>query len=201
MSFPKTLATCNYWIFDLDGTLTNSAHDFEHIRQELGLPKTIPILEALKAMPELQAEPLWKKLNEMELYYASKASVRQGAISLLEKLYARGAQLAILTRNTLPVVNQTLETCGLNHFFSIENILDRDAVKPKPSPEGILHLLQIWGVRPEDAVMVGDYLFDLQAGQGAGVTTVLIDPKGVFRWPELSDICIQELMEIESFIG
>ena len=26
-----------YWIFDLDGTLTVSAHDFEHMRRELGL--------------------------------------------------------------------------------------------------------------------------------------------------------------------
>ena len=41
-----------HWIFDMDGTLTVSAHDFEHMRRELGLPPDVPILEALHALPE-----------------------------------------------------------------------------------------------------------------------------------------------------
>ena len=49
-----------HWIFDLDGTLTVSAHDFEHMRRELGLEPQAPILEALQAMPESEAAPLWE---------------------------------------------------------------------------------------------------------------------------------------------
>ena len=41
----------NHWIFDLDGTLTISAHDFVAIREKLGLDADVPILEALNAMP------------------------------------------------------------------------------------------------------------------------------------------------------
>ena len=46
-----------HWIFDMDGTLTVSAHDFEHIRRELGLAPQAPILEALHAMPQTEAAP------------------------------------------------------------------------------------------------------------------------------------------------
>ena len=185
----------------MDGTLTISQHDFEYIRQKLGLPKSIPILEALNAMPVQEAEPLWEKLNEMELYYAATATIMHGVIPVLEKLHARGAQLAILTRNTMPVVKQTLQACGIDHLFPQHHLLDRDSCQPKPSPDGILFLLQLWGAQPEDAVMVGDYLFDLQAGKRAGVSTIHIDPQGEFLWPEMSDICIREFAEIESYIG
>jgi HAD superfamily hydrolase (TIGR01509 family) len=195
------LSSCNHWIFDMDGTLTISQHDFEYIRKELGLPKAIPILEALNAMSAQEAEPLWQKLNELELFYAAKAKVMHGVIPLLEKLQARGAQLAILTRNTMPVVKLTLQACGIDHFFPQRYLLDRDSCQPKPSPEGIQHLLQLWDARPRDVVMVGDYLFDLQAGKGAGVTTIHIDPQGVFAWPEMSDICIREFAEIEVYIA
>jgi HAD superfamily hydrolase (TIGR01509 family) len=195
-----SLSSCNHWIFDMDGTLTVSRHDFEYIRRELGLSKAIPILEALKAMPAQKAEPLWEKLNEMELYYAAKATIMRGVIPVLERLHESGAQLAILTRNTMPVVQQTLQTCGIDHFFPQHHLLDRDSCEPKPSPDGINHLLQLWGALPDEAVMVGDYLFDLQAGKSAGVKTIHIDPTAEFRWPEISDICIREFSEIDELL-
>jgi HAD superfamily hydrolase (TIGR01509 family) len=191
----------NHWIFDLDGTLTISAHDFEYIRYKLGLEQSVPILEALNAMPIEQAAPLWELLNEMEEYFAEKSSLMHGASALLQKLRSRGAQLAILTRNTMPVVDKTLRACGIEHFFSRELILDRDSCIPKPSPDGIHQLLEHWKADASDTVMVGDYLFDLQAGKGAGVTTIHLDQQGEFAWPEVADICIREFAEIEAFVG
>jgi len=191
----------NFWIFDLDGTLTISAHDFEYIRGKLGLEVDAPILEALNAMPEDQAAPLWESLNQMEEYFAGKATLMHGAVEFLQRLRARGAQLAILTRNTMPVVEKTLLACGLSHFFPPEQILDRDSCKPKPSPDGICHLLDYWQADADDTVMVGDYLYDLQAGRGAGVTTIHLDRQGDFAWPEVADICIREFAEIEALVG
>ena len=191
----------NHWIFDMDGTLTISAHDFEYIRRKLGLEQNAPILEALNSMPIEQAAPLWKSLNEMEEYFADKSSLMHGASALLQKLHSRGAQLAILTRNTMPVVEKTLQACGIQHFFPPEQILDRDSCTPKPSPDGIHRLLDHWQADASDTVMVGDYLFDLQAGKGAGVTTIHLDQQGEFAWPEVADICIREFAEIEAFVG
>ncbi len=185
----------------MDGTLTIGAHDFEYIRRKLGLEPKVPILEALNAMPVEQAKPLWRSLNEMEEYIAEKSSPMYGATALLQKLHSRGAQLAILTRNTMPVVEKTLQACEIQHFFPPEQILDRDSCTPKPSPDGIHRLLNHWQADAADTVMVGDYLFDLQAGKSAGVTTIHIDRKGEFIWPEVADICIREFSEIEAYVA
>ena len=184
----------------MDGTLTISAHDFEFIRRELGLPDQAPILEALHAMPTEQSAPLWQMLNELEEHFAEKSTLMHGATELLEKLHRRGLKLAILTRNTMPVVEKTLLACGLEHFFPLEHLLDRDSCTPKPSPAGIQHLLGLWQADAGDAVMVGDYLYDLQAGRSAGVTTIHLDTKGIIEWPEFTDIRVQALSEIEAIL-
>ena len=200
MQQPDLLKHRGHWIFDLDGTLTVSAHDFDHIRRELGLAPETPILEALHAMPEAEAAPLWDSLNELEFYYAGKASVMQGASELLQKLHENGRQLAILTRNTMPVVKQTLQACKIDHFFPLNHILDRDACMPKPSPDGVRHLLDLWQADADDTVMVGDYLYDLEAGKGAGVATVHLDTRGDVDWSEFTDIRVEELGELIGYL-
>ncbi len=189
-----------HWIFDLDGTLTVSAHDFDHMRRELGLKPQTPILEALNAMPPDEAAPLWEQLNELEFYYAGKSSLMQGAPELLQRLHDDGRQLAILTRNTMPVVRQTLETCRLDHFFPLDHILDRDACIPKPSPDGVVRLLEFWQAARDDTVMVGDYLYDLEAGKGAGVATVHLDTRGNVDWSAVTDIRVESLGEILDYL-
>jgi len=200
MPKPNLLHNRRHWIFDMDGTLTVSAHDFEHIRSELGLEPSTPILEALGAMPEAEAAPLWQQLNELEFYYAGKASVMEGASELLQRLHDDGCRLAILTRNTMPVVRQTLDACRLAHFFPVDHILDRDACIPKPSPDGVRQLLEFWQARADDTVMVGDYRYDLEAGRGAGVATVHVDTRGVGDWPEFTDIRVRHLGEIIDYL-
>jgi HAD superfamily hydrolase (TIGR01509 family) len=197
---PNMLKHRRHWIFDLDGTLTVSAHDFEHMRRELGLAPQVPILEALQAMPESEAAPLWKVLNELEFYYAGKASVMQGANELLQKLYASGCQLAILTRNTMPVVKHTLQACKIDHFFPLDHILDRDSCIPKPSPDGVKRLLEFWQADADDTVMVGDFLYDLEAGKGAGVATIHVDTRGDVDWSEFTDIRVEGLGEIIAYL-
>jgi len=188
-----------HWIFDMDGTLTISAHDFEYIRRELGLPSQVPILEALNAMPAEQSAPLWETLNELEEHFAEKSSLMHGAVELLETLNTRGVELAILTRNTMPVVEKTLAACGIDHFFPVQHRLDRDSCKPKPSPDGINQLLNLWQAEAGSTVMVGDYLYDLQAGRSAGVTTIHLDTRGI-DWPEFTDIKVSHLDEIKAIL-
>jgi HAD superfamily hydrolase (TIGR01509 family) len=200
MLAPNLLKHRGHWIFDLDGTLTVSAHDFEHMRNELGLEPQVPILEALQAMPEDKAAPLWEALNELEFFYAGKASIMQGANALLQKLHDNGRQLAILTRNTMPVVKHTLEACSIDQFFPLDHILDRDSCIPKPSPDGIQRLLNFWQADADDTVMVGDYLYDLEAGKGAGVATIHLDTRGDVDWSEFTDIRVEGLGEIIEFI-
>ena len=200
MQNPELLRHRRHWIFDLDGTLTVSAHDFEHMRRELGLAPQAPILEALHAMPEAEAAPLWDSLNQLEFHYAGKASVMRGASELLQQLHDAGHKLAILTRNTMPVVKHTLQACAIDHFFPIEHILDRDSCIPKPSPDGIVQLLKFWQADADDTVMVGDYLYDLEAGKGAGVATIHLDTRGDVDWSEFTDLRVTGLGQITDYL-
>jgi HAD superfamily hydrolase (TIGR01549 family) len=186
----------NHWIFDMDGTLTVAAHDFDAIRRELGLRPNIPILEQFAAMPAAESAPLRERLDEIELEIATRSERQEGAGELLEGLRGRGATVGILTRNSHHSALETLYACGLADFFDIDNVLARESCTPKPSADGILMLLTRWAAVPTQAVMVGDYLFDMVAGREAGVMTVLFDPGGEFEWAAHADASVDSLMEL-----
>jgi HAD superfamily hydrolase (TIGR01549 family) len=188
------------WIFDMDGTLTLSIHDFEGIRDTLGLPADQPILESLAALPIAEAQPIYQQLEAIELAIARQSTAQAGAIELLHELRLRNYQMGILTRNSKNNAYETLAACGLAEFFSPELILSRDCCAPKPSPEGILQLLSKWDAHPERSVMVGDYVFDLEAGRRAGSCTVYIDPTGEFAWKAQADVAITSLVEIAAML-
>jgi HAD superfamily hydrolase (TIGR01509 family) len=188
-----------HWIFDLDGTLTVAAHDFAAIRRALGIAEGRPILEALAALPAADAAPLYARLDAIELEIAARACVQAGAQPLLTTLALRGARLGILTRNSWQNACETLRVCGLEAFFTPACIIGREAAAPKPSADGIQRLLVHWGAQAEDAVMVGDYLYDLQAGRAAGTATVHVDASGRFPFGEHADVCVRALDELLAF--
>ena len=182
-----------HWIFDLDGTLTRSVHDFDDIRDQLGLPEGNEILETLSAMPADRARPLWKKLDKIELDLTRCARAAEGAVALLEHLAGEKYQLGVLTRNSLRCAHETLRVAGLERYFEESSILGREAAEPKPSPEGILALLSQWQAPASTALIVGDYLFDLQAGRAAGTATVYVDETGEFPYSEHADLQVERL--------
>ncbi|AFY93097.1 HAD family hydrolase [Chamaesiphon minutus] len=194
MSISFDLRDC--WIFDMDGTLTVSIHDFDGIKRILGLPIDRPILEALNELPAAQAAQLHQQLDALELDIAHQATAQVGARELLTKLRSRGDRIGILTRNSKPNAQATLAACGLAEFFPAESILSRHCCPPKPSPDGIWQLLSSWSASPERSVMVGDYLFDLEAGRRAGSATVYLDPTGEFPWQDRADLPITTLAQI-----
>jgi HAD superfamily hydrolase (TIGR01509 family) len=188
-----------FWIFDMDGTLTVPAHDFDAIRAALGLLPGRPILEQLREIPEARARDLRGRLAEIELEIARRAAAQPGASELLEALAARGALTGILTRNSHANALETLARCGLARFFRPEWILGREACDPKPSPDGIRKLLEKWGASSKEAVMVGDYLFDLEAGREAGTLTVYVGPpkeSGKNPWSDRADVQVADLHQL-----
>lgn len=193
---PHPLLTCNYWIFDMDGTLTVAKHDFGAMRAALGLPVDQAILESLAALPPAEAAPIYLRLQAMELEIAERSEAATGAIELLEYLQAQGSRIGILTRNSLLNTEVTLRAAGLAQYFTSDHLISRDCAPPKPHPAGIERLLQQWRVAPQQAVMVGDFVYDLQAGRAAGTSTLYIDPSATFPDREYADWCVQSLAEL-----
>jgi HAD superfamily hydrolase (TIGR01509 family) len=190
------LRSKSFWIFDLDGTLTLPVHDFEYIRSELAIPAIADILGYLDSLPKDEASWRYIRLQEIEIQLAYQAKPAHGALDAVSKLHQSGAQLGILTRNDRDIAMLTLKTIGMGHYFADENVLGRSEAPPKPDPAGIHRLLSEWGAAPSEAVMVGDYLFDLQAGRSAGTTTVHVGRPDGKAWLEYTDYSVTTMDEM-----
>ncbi len=200
MSKNHNLLKRKYWIFDLDGTLTIAVHDFNAIREELGIPEGQPIIKTLESLPLKESRNKKKKLQEIEEKLALNASPAPGVEKLLETLNSQNYFFGILTLNTRENAWITLKALGLSEYFTKESVIGRWCAEPKPSPNGIKKLLNHWNVYANDALIVGDYLYDLQVGRAAEIATVHVDPSGNFEWPELADISVCSLNELTEML-
>lgn len=178
------------WIFDLDGTLTVAQHDFPAIRRELGIPADEDILTHLGRLPIAERQRLNDELNAIELRLAADVVPAPGAAELVRELHRSGRHLGILTRNLRSVAMASLRRIGVLDCFAPEHILGRDEAPPKPAPDGIHQLLADWQLSHTEAVMVGDFHFDLAAGRAAGCRTCLVFPDNA--WPELTDMHVAD---------
>ncbi len=196
----KNLQQRRYWVFDLDGTLTRPVHDFEHIRRELGIVPGADILAALAQLNEPQRSLRHAQLDGLEREYALKSEPAEGLHSLFDWLKSRDCCVGILTRNTRELALLSLEAIGIASFFDPAFVLGRDEAQPKPDPGGLNHLLAVWRASPEDALMVGDFRYDLEAGRNAGLLTVHVDGNDDRHWPELTDLRVRSLSELQAFL-
>ena len=74
----KQILNRRHWVFDMDGTLTVAAHNFDQIREELGLEPGIPIVKTLDSMPPKKANPLRERLQQIEIELAKQAEPAEG---------------------------------------------------------------------------------------------------------------------------
>ena len=201
MHISYALLQRKHWIFDLDGTLTLAVHDFKAIRNELGIPEGKPIVKTLMSLPEKESIPLQRKLNDIEKTLAQNSILAPGVKILLEILNKRNYNLGILTLNSKENAWITLDSLGLAKFFEKESVIGRWCTEPKPSPKGIFRILEYWKIKASEALIVGEYLYDLQVGRAANIATVHVDPTGIFSWPELADIKVKSLQELVKILG
>lgn len=186
-------------IFDLDGTLVRSALDFDAIRRELGLPPGEPLLEALARLPPKEAQHALAVLERHEERAAQTAVAAPGIAGLLDRLGGSGLRAGVLTRTARRFALASLARTGLR----CDPVLGREDALPKPDPTGIWQICDYWGLRPAQAVMVGDYRFDIEAGRRAGVRTVLYTAGRVPTAEELSwgaDLVLDSFLEAEKLL-
>ena len=185
-------------IFDLDGTLTVPVLDFDAIRAELGMP-TGPILEAMATMsPERRAKVV-AVLEAHEAQAAHGSDLYDGAVDTLNALRAKGLKLAILTRNSRRSVKTVLAKHGLASVF--DALWTREDGPFKPSPEPVLQICERLGVSPCATIMVGDYLFDIQAGAAAGARTVLmVADRDLPEYADQADHTVRRLGELRELV-
>ncbi|CAG4883226.1 Phosphoglycolate phosphatase [Georgfuchsia toluolica] len=192
-------------LFDLDGTLADSAPDLgaalNRLREEAGLPP-FP-LDILRPYASAGARgligagfglapdhALYPDLQRRFLaHYASRICVDTrlfpGVVELLAELDRRGIRWGVVTNKIERYTRPLLKCLGL-HDRAACIVSGDSAAKPKPDPAPLLMACEIARVRPRNVMYVGDDERDVQAGRAAGMHTVIA------AWGYLNGVPIKE---------
>ena len=164
-------------LFDFDGTLTcPGALDFPAIKREVGCPPGNLVLEWIEALPAgAQREHALAALERFELAAAAASAPNADAERVIRGLRARGLKIGVLTRNGLPAIRRALSRFRGLDADDFDVIVTRDDRIPiKPAPDGVRHAAAAMGVPPEQTLLVGDFVLDMQAGRAAGSLTAFL---------------------------
>jgi HAD superfamily hydrolase (TIGR01509 family) len=189
-------------LFDFDGTLTHPGSlDLLMIRRRIGCPEKMPILEFIAGLPEKDAKKAMATLDEFELDAAEHAVPNAGAEEIICYLRSKGIRLGILSRNTRASVERAIRNFSHVSSADFDLIISRDdAIRPKPDPDGVLFAAKQMNIAPEKILVVGDYIFDVHAGNRAGAITVFLD-NGTLIFPDLEcDYRISSLSELREIV-
>jgi len=178
-------------IFDWDGTLANSIGrivDAMHVASDrsglarcddfavkgiigLGLPEAIRSL-----YPEISDDELVVfRQHYADCYIALEAEpspLFEGVADTLQSLRADGYRLAVATGKARRGLDRVLKSHGWDDYFDITRAADETASKPHPLM--LEQILSHCGMRPDQALMVGDSSFDLQMARNAGMGSVAV---------------------------
>jgi phosphoglycolate phosphatase len=90
-----------------------------------------------------------------------------GLSETLHLLHGEGRRLAVVTNDLEAAARRTIENFGVAHLFSA--FLGYDSVKnPKPAADPVHLACRLLGIAPEEALVVGDNLHDLEMAHNSG---------------------------------
>jgi HAD superfamily hydrolase (TIGR01509 family) len=168
-------------LFDFDGTLTRpGALDFAAIKREVGCPPDRFVLEWIRELPAGPGrDAAADALERFELAAADASEPNDDVEDVVRTLRAAGLPIGVLTRNGRPAVERALRRFPSLTTADFDVVVTRDdGLAPKPAPDGVVHAADVMGAAPEETLVVGDYLLDMQAGRAAGAVTAYLGNHG-----------------------
>ncbi len=187
---PAPFAACRAVLFDLDGTLIETHIDFpamttamQKLARAYDVPESVTDGKDILGLVDAAAEDVqtrgdgaalrrkaFAQLEAMEIAGCSRPILLPGTRETLIALTERGVKIGVVTRNCRAVSVRLLAQFALPHHL----LLTRDDVgRTKPNPEHLWDALEMLGIPPEEAAMVGDHFMDIEAGARAGCAVTL----------------------------
>ncbi len=189
---------CKAVLFDLDGTLVDSAPDLtvsvEYALTAVGMPA--PGLaevrtyigegarrllhRSLTRNPDGVADDaLFREVSELFFdHYAANLCVRSrlypGVVPTLQLLRERGCRFACVTNKPARFTAPLLEALGLSGFFAV-SVSGDSLPRKKPDPAPLQFAATALGMATADCTMVGDTVTDIAAARNAGMPVIAVD--------------------------
>jgi phosphoglycolate phosphatase len=177
-------------LFDLDGTLADTAPDLAGAVNLLLIAKGLPPVpfETLRpvasagargligvAFNVAPAEAAYDALRDAflanyEAQIALHTTLFDGVEELLGSLQEQGIQWGIVTNKPARFTDLLLPKIGLGHTAC--SISGDTTAHAKPHPEPLFEAARRLGLFPHQCWYVGDDLRDIEAGKAAGMTTI-----------------------------
>ena len=169
-------------IYDIDGTLLNTVDQNMYtliriIKEELGEDRTFEEVVHFTAYPGLKiieklgirdVEGVYARWVRYVNEYGKAAEPYDGILELLEGARALGIQQAIVSSKRRRQYGIDMVSRGYDKYMETA-VLCEDTEKHKPDPEPLLVCLARLGVKPEEAIYVGDANTDMLAARNAGM--------------------------------
>lgn len=180
-------------IFDLDGTLMDSARAVEAAANRVRERKSLGDVDAnlvrnVLANPEKWGGETALLVDEfadgkerrdalmlfgryLDVVFNDYAFPYPNVVETLTALKAKGIKLSVVSNRITLFLNQWLEYAGLSAYFDI--VVGIDAViSPPPARDAVLFALRFMELTAEDVLFVADSPIELAAAKNAGVKTV-----------------------------
>lgn len=177
------------FIFDLDGTLADSfadiavalndtrvRYDFsplpeDEVRAQVGSGSPFLVRQLVPVSEADYVDVLRFYLDRYEENALVKTRLFPGVAEVLDRYGDH--PLAVVTNKNYDLTKKILT--GLSVWDAFRIVVGGDSLaRHKPDPLPIEHVLNHLAVDPIEAVMIGDGLHDVHAGQAAGVLTVAV---------------------------
>jgi len=189
-------------LLDIDGTLvdSNDAHasawatalaesgrrvEFTRVRPLIGMgsDKLLPVLAGIE--PESrEGAAITKRRGEIfQRDHMPRLRPTRGAARLLEWLRDDGLTLVVASSAEPGEVRDLLRIAGAAKLVDAVSS-SGDAERSKPDPDIVRAALQKAGCRAEEAVLIGDTPYDIEAGTRAGLAVIALRCGG--WWPDQS---------------
>jgi phosphoglycolate phosphatase len=202
------------YLFDIDGTLLDSAADIcgavEHVLSQKTPAREISF-DYLKSFigwhlidlftdvyPDYTAEQIDGLILQYRTNYLSRGHKQTKLYpGVAEGLALLGGRKSTATTKGSPTTRAVLEQFGLIQYF--EHVQGTDGFPCKPAPDVVLTAMAALGAYPKDCLFVGDSPADMEAGRRAGVRTCAVrygygKPEDLAKWAP--DYWVSDLREL-----
>lgn len=168
-------------LFDFDGTLINTnelcfesyRYAFRNVlKREIEMPEILnlfgrPLDISLGDYGDAQAELCrsYREFNEKN--HNSLIKKFDGAAEGVKMIAEKGLKTAVVTSKRVHMCKAGLKWLDIEKYIDVL-VTPEDTKEHKPSPAPVLLACERLGVKAQNAVMVGDSLFDMAAGKAAG---------------------------------